>query len=82
MVHAVPDILARITETKRAELAHLAGRRAVLERQAADRPAARDFRAALMAGKPTVIAEVKKASPSQGVFVKDYNPAAIAGLYR
>ncbi|MEO8097110.1 MAG: indole-3-glycerol phosphate synthase TrpC [Acidobacteriota bacterium] len=86
MVHAVPDILARITETKRAELAQLRGIRGPLERQAAERTRAgngsRDFRAALLAQKPAVIAEIKKASPSMGVFVEHYEPAVIAGVYR
>jgi indole-3-glycerol phosphate synthase len=82
MVHAVPDILARIVDTKRVELAHLAGSRADLERRAVDRPLARDFRAALLANPPAVIAEIKKASPSKGVFLKDYRPADIATSYR
>jgi indole-3-glycerol phosphate synthase len=53
-----------------------------LERRARDRAPARDFRAALLAGQPAVIAEIKKASPSKGVFVTDYDPAAIARTYR
>lgn len=82
MVHAVPDILARIVETKRSELAQLAGVRAELERRAVDREPSRDFRGALLASPPAVIAEIKKASPSKGVFLHDYDPAAIAGQYR
>jgi indole-3-glycerol phosphate synthase len=81
MVHAVPDILARIVDTKRSELALLAGSRADLERRAADRAPARDFRAALLANQPAVIAEIKKASPSKGVFLRDYDPALIARTY-
>lgn len=81
MVHAVPDILARIVETKRAELAELAGVRGDLERRAASRPPARDFRGALLASRPAVIAEIKKASPSKGVFLHDYQPASIAKSY-
>jgi indole-3-glycerol phosphate synthase len=81
MVHSVPDILARIVDTKRAELAQLAGARADLERRAEDRPASRDFRAALLASKPAVIAEIKKASPSKGVFLESYDPRAIAQSY-
>ena len=82
MVHAVPDILARIVDTKRAELAQLAGVRGDLERRAADRSPARDFRAALVKNPPAVIAEIKKASPSKGVFLHDYRPAEIAQNYR
>jgi indole-3-glycerol phosphate synthase len=82
MVHAVPDILARIVDTKRAELVQLAGVRGELERRAADRSPARDFRGALLANPPAVIAEIKKASPSKGVFLHDYEPASIAKSYR
>ncbi len=82
MVHAVPDILARIVDTKRAELVQLAGMRSDLERRAADRNPARDFRTALLANPPAVIAEIKKASPSKGVFLRDYQPAKIAQSYR
>jgi indole-3-glycerol phosphate synthase len=81
MVHAVPDILARIVETKRAELARLAGVRAKLEREAAARSDFRDFRAALTANQPAIIAEIKKASPSKGVFLRSYDPASIARKY-
>jgi len=54
MVHAVPDILARIVETKRAELAGLGSVRADLERRAAARADFRDFRAALTRRSPAI----------------------------
>ncbi len=81
MAVAVPDILARIVDHKRSQLARSSAHRAELERRAADRPAARDFRAALMASPPAIIAEIKKASPSKGVFTDDFHPASIAKLY-
>ncbi|HEV2200151.1 MAG TPA: indole-3-glycerol phosphate synthase TrpC [Bryobacteraceae bacterium] len=81
MAAVVPDILARIVEQKRASLARLKPRSAELERRAADRAPARDFRAALVAHPPAIVAEVKKASPSKGVFASDFQPAAIARLY-
>ena len=81
MVKAVPDILARIVDQKRAELAEAKSRRASLENRAALRRDFRDFRAALKAQPPAVIAEVKKASPSKGVFVQDFDPASIARVY-
>ncbi len=81
MAVAVPDILARIVGHKRADLAHLSAMRPELERRAADRSPARDFRAALQAQPPAIIAEVKKASPSKGVFTGDYLPVKIAQSY-
>ncbi|MFM2124106.1 MAG: hypothetical protein RL328_557 [Acidobacteriota bacterium] len=81
MVHAVPDILAKIVDTKRAELTQLAARRPDLERRAANRPVARDFKAALLANPPAVISEIKKASPSKGVLQPSFDPPAIARIY-
>ena len=52
------------------------------ERAAELRAAARrDFRAALSACAPAIIAEVKKASPSRGVLAADFAPARIARAY-
>ena len=81
MAVAVPDILARIVGHKRSQLAGVSAHRADLERRAANRPAARDFRAALLASPPAIIAEIKQASPSRGVFTDDFQPASIAKLY-
>ena len=81
MAVAVPDILARIVDHKRSLLARSSGSRAELERLAAERSGARDFRAALTARPPAIISEIKKASPSKGVFTEDFHPAAIAGVY-
>src|SRR5215470_3190065 len=81
------DILARILASKRDEVK--AGRRARPPREidAAARSAApaRDFegalRAKIAAGRPAVIAEIKRASPSRGVLRQDFDPAAIAASY-
>jgi indole-3-glycerol phosphate synthase len=83
----VSDILARILDTKRAEVR--AGRAAVplaeMERRAREAPAVRDFVGALRgridAGKPAVIAEVKRASPSKGLLREHFDPAEIARSY-
>jgi len=81
MVRAVPDILARIVEHKRAELVRDSARRGELERRAAARVDFRDFRLALTARPPAVIGEIKKASPSRGVLADRFDPASIARMY-
>ncbi len=56
-----------------------------LLREARARQDLRGFAAAIedkiASGKPAVIAEVKKASPSKGVLREDFNPAQIAASY-
>jgi indole-3-glycerol phosphate synthase len=81
MVRAVPDILARIVEHKRAELARDLALRPALERRAAARTDYRDFHRALTAHPPAVIGEIKKASPSKGLLAEQFEPASIARLY-
>ena len=81
------DVLARIVAHKRQEVAQAKARTplAALERAAAQAPQARGFERALRAkiagGKPAVIAEVKRASPSRGLIRADFDPAAIARSY-
>jgi indole-3-glycerol phosphate synthase len=82
LIDTVPDILARIVAKKREELSHAAPAdrwEREAERHIEQR---RDFRAALLAHTPAVIAEVKKASPSKGVLAGDFNPAQIAAAYQ
>jgi len=81
------DILNKILATKREELAAAQSQLPLVEiiAQAKDQPPARDFtgaiRAKIAAGLPAVIAEIKKASPSQGVIRPDFKPAEIAASY-
>jgi indole-3-glycerol phosphate synthase len=44
-------------------------------------PAPRDFEAAVRASGVSLIAECKKASPSKGLLLRDYDPARLARLY-
>jgi len=84
---ALPSVLSRILETKRAEVEAGKGRvsLAELRHRCADLPAQRGFAARLVARAktgPAVIAEIKKASPSAGVIRPDFEPAAIAASYQ
>ena len=80
------DILERIIEVKRSEI-RVAQESVSLEElrlQASTRDS-RDFVGALRAkhaeGKPAIIAEVKKASPSKGILRENFVPADIAKSY-
>jgi len=81
------DILNKIIATKREEVAAALAIKplAVVEAEAAAQPAPRDFvgaiRSKIANGRPAVIAEIKKASPSKGVIRPDFRPADIARSY-
>jgi indole-3-glycerol phosphate synthase len=83
----VSDILAKILATKRREVeaARAEVPLATLERQAREASAPRGFARALQArvaeGRPAVIAEIKRASPSKGLIRADFDPARIAASY-
>ncbi len=82
MMENVPDILARIVERKRAEVAAKASSRHSFEQSARYQSGQRrDFARALRARPPAIIAEIKKASPSKGMLAPDFNPAARARSY-
>jgi indole-3-glycerol phosphate synthase len=81
------DILDKIITVKREEVASLIRQKplSAMRADAESRVLTRDFVGALRrkvtAGKPAVIAEVKKASPSKGVLRADFIPADIAQSY-
>ncbi len=81
------DILQKILEVKQAEVARAVAKKPYSEvrAEAEAMPQPRDFvgavRAKIAAGKPAVIAEIKKASPSRGVIRESFDPAAIARSY-
>lgn len=81
------DILNRILEVKRAEIAAAQQHKSqvVIEAEALAQTAPRDFLGAIQgkiaAGKAAVIAEIKKASPSKGIIREDFRPAEIAASY-
>jgi len=82
-----PDILKKILNRKREEVTERSAKVSVLELQAriASSPPVRGFVNAIETtieqGKPAVIAEIKKASPSKGVIREDFDPIAIARSY-
>jgi indole-3-glycerol phosphate synthase len=81
------DILARILTTKAEEViaAQIERPLPVVEEDARNAPPPRGFanaiRARIAEGRPAVIAEIKRASPSKGVLRQAFDPAAIAGSY-
>jgi indole-3-glycerol phosphate synthase len=81
------DVLARIEAYKRREIADAKQRvpQAEIERRAAAAAPPRGFAAAiehhLHDGRPALIAEIKKASPSKGLIRADFDPPALARAY-
>ena len=78
------DVLSRIADYKRADVAARKRARSQGEVDAAARAAdpPRGFARALAATPPlALIAEVKKASPSKGLIRKDFDPPALARAY-
>jgi indole-3-glycerol phosphate synthase len=81
------DILDKIVAAKEQEVANALKRKPLelVRADAESRVLTRDFvgaiRAKISAGKPAVIAEVKKASPSKGVLRDEFIPADIAQSY-
>ena len=81
------DILNKILAVKVQEVAAAKQQKpfSVMRAEAEQAPPPRDFTGAIRnkiaAGKPAVIAEIKKASPSKGILRENFQPAEIAASY-
>ncbi len=81
------DLLKRIETYKRTEISEAKVRVpfSTLERKAHDRDPPRGFLRAIEAkvdaGRPALIAEIKKASPSKGLIRAEFDPSALARAY-
>jgi indole-3-glycerol phosphate synthase len=77
-------ILERIVETKRAELASLKAAEPLsyLEECVRGLPTPRDFKKAICGAPCSIIAEVKKRSPSKGRMREGFDPVKIAMIYQ
>jgi indole-3-glycerol phosphate synthase len=81
------DVLTRINADKRAHIAASKQARplSAIEQAAHAAPQTRGFiaalRATVAAGRPALIAEIKKASPSKGLIRADFDPPALARAY-
>ena len=79
------DFLEKILAVKAEEVAKAKRSEAAVRREAESAEKPRDFvgalRGKIAAGRPAVIAEIKKASPSRGVLCEPFDPAVIARSY-
>jgi indole-3-glycerol phosphate synthase len=86
-MNIAPDILQKILARKAQEINERIKRLPLseLSQRLGDAPPVRGFvdaiRVRIAAGKPAVIAEIKKASPSKGILRHDFRPVEIAKSY-
>ncbi len=87
MSNKTPDILIKILDRKREEIAQRSAKVSIddLKQQCESADKVRGFIRAIenkiSSNASAVIAEIKKASPSKGVLREDFQPAAIAKSY-
>ena len=81
MTPEIPDILSRIVARKHEELREAVSTPAQLAETAGNFQR-RDFVTALRSRQPAIIAEIKKASPSRGILIENFNPVALAVEYQ
>ena len=88
MAQQKPEILKKILDHKEKEIAEKQQRVPLSQMQEwakegdAKRPFEMMLRGAASTDKPGVIAEIKRASPSQGIIREDFDPMAIARSYQ
>ncbi|WP_437735432.1 bifunctional indole-3-glycerol-phosphate synthase TrpC/phosphoribosylanthranilate isomerase TrpF [Sorangium sp. So ce1335] len=75
------NVLARIVERKRADVAERERRTPLADLRAKAPPTSRSLRRALSAPGARFILECKKASPSEGLIRPDFDPHAVAAAY-
>jgi len=76
-------ILDRIVEVKKREVDYMKETTSLeaLKEAVRDLPSPRDFRKAISGPECSIIAEVKKSSPSRGRIREDFDPVKIASIY-
>ncbi len=83
-----PDILLKILATKKQEIAERSAKKSLntlietAKNALAIRPFVGALQASVAAGKPAIISEIKKASPSKGVMREHFIPDEIAKSYQ
>ena len=84
MVDIANTILGKIVDRKKEEFAARLKQKSYKDQEelALGASAVRGFAQSLVAKRPGVIAEIKKASPSKGIIRADFNPAEIAAQYQ
>ncbi|HBC86748.1 MAG TPA: indole-3-glycerol phosphate synthase TrpC [Lentisphaeria bacterium] len=76
------DILRKIVETKKIEVKDTRRNKKLFTGKIGGNPPPLDFKGAISGEQLSVIAEIKKASPSAGIIAQDFKPLQIAAAFR